>query len=731
MSNKELSPTRCLTHDESPHPDILLEWWFLQGYYEGDETARRHFMVSLFRQRIERENSAEPRQVYYLISSVTDAENGRHEFNSQVHQDVMDVLGENPDLESGNLDPVLFKAYFNEIRSYGPPSPIRAVEEEVRLHSHPLSIQWGDFSLSQAHDSFNFSFREPDSRRFCRFRLLPLKDVLDLKELKVSNLGTTHYINYPRLDLTGTVDSKAVNGQVWMDHQWGDFQGWLVVKKENSRYMGWNWLGINFDDGSDLIILVHVDVEKSETIHQQAVYHEPGSSAQVIKTVNMKPTGYWESPRTNVVYPTSWNIVIPELELEIDFHPLVDDQEIPFFGIIRAIWEGAGRVAGIRKGNRVEGRARLELQGYGYIFDFKKHLESYAARVDRQIESFFPRTMNHEQVEKYLGKPYWKHDPDAYSSTISQPVWDLISRKGKRWRPLFGILALESLGVDAHPYEDLIAATLELVHTGALIIDDIEDDSLLRRGEECIHLRYGSDVSINAGSTLYFLPYLMIKNHPRLDNNQRLEMYAVISDLLTQAHFGQAQDIFWSKNLNTANLNKWLANSLEEKILQMYAYKTAAAVQGVARAACIVARAEPEIRRVYESLGRAFGVAFQIVDDVHNFTDSPSWTKTCGEDIISGKLTYVIFKALSRLGPEESQILQSILCSREKRQDPEQLKSAVQIIRESDILRMCRQDAESMLEREWKHFSQLVPVTEAKIRLRLLISGLLNFAYDT
>jgi len=354
-----------------------------------------------------------------------------------------------------------------------------------------------------------------------------------------------------------------------------------------------------------------------------------------------------------------------------------------------------------------------------------------SSKVEKTIESFFPKNMSNEKVEYYLGNPKWKHDSAALSSVQSQPVWDLISRKGKRWRPLFGLLTLESLGVNPEQYEELVCSMMELNHTGALIIDDIEDDSLLRRGDDCIHIRYGKDVSINAGCTLYFLPNILIKNNPYLDNTQKRKLYEAINKTMIRAHFGQAMDIFWSKNLTAKNFKAWSNDSLEDKILQMYAYKTGAAVEGGSEAACIIAKANKNTYKSYKSMARAFGTGFQIIDDIHNFSRSPNWTKTSGEDLSSGKLTYVINKAIKYSEKKDADLLLSILCSKEMRNNSEKLKIANNIIRESGALSLCKKEATDMIEREWKNFSKVIPMTEAKIQIKLMITGLTNYIYET
>ncbi|MGM0467026.1 MAG: FPP/GGPP synthase family protein, partial [Acidobacteriota bacterium] len=343
----------------------------------------------------------------------------------------------------------------------------------------------------------------------------------------------------------------------------------------------------------------------------------------------------------------------------------------------------------------------------------------------------FPKKLDDQKMKQFIGKSPWTNDPDALTSVLSKPVWDLISRKGRRWRPLFGILALESLGVDSKPYEQLICSTMELNHTGALIIDDIEDKSLIRRGEKCIHLKYGDDISINAGCTLYFLPYLLVKNNPHLNLSQKKQLYEVMNKIMIKAHFGQAMDIYWSNNLTIDNYKLWSQDSIQDKILQMYAHKTGAAVEGGSEAACVIAEANEKTFQNYKSMAVAFGTAFQIIDDVHNFNSSPEWTKQTGEDISSGKLTYVINKAIQNSDKKEADELLSILCSKQMRKDPKKLKTAARLVKKSKALSLCKKEAENMIEKEWRNFSEVIPMTEAKMQIKLMITGLINFNYET
>src|SRR5213075_1209419 len=106
-----------------------------------------------------------------------------------------------------------------------------------------------------------------------------------------------------------------------------------------------------------------------------------------------------------------------------------------------------------------------------------------------------------------------------------------------------------------------------MLHDGLLMIDDIIDNSDSRRGEEAIHRRYGLDVAINAGNTAYFLPMVMLRDHPHLSDHQRLELFRILTRLYVRVHLGQGQDIHWSKFLTPDRLQVWMNNGVEEKII--------------------------------------------------------------------------------------------------------------------------------------------------------------------
>ena len=728
-----------LLADESAHPASAMERWFVQGYYEGVRArhasvgqagGRRHFMSTLFRQNVSRDPSP-PQNGFSLLLSVLDPATARKENLCQVDPGVVDLfvrLGR--EMPQTSLDPHVLEAYVSEVAAYGPPRPIRCERARAELTANPFSAVWQDFSLGQSKEAFHLSFAEPESGRVCRFDLRPSHSRMHIEGIEILDATTMDYVAYPCLELTGTAGDERVTGTAWLAHEWGN-AGWFVAQRAEARVLGWDWFRINLDDGSDLLVMVHRDMKDRTPIARYVVMLEKGRQARVCHDFTATPLRHWESKATHVRYPVAWRIEVPEFDIALTFEPLADDQEIQVFGIMRAIWEGAGTVSGRAAGRPAAGRARLELRGYGCILDYRHYLERWVERIDRRIEEYLPKAIDNAETRRYAGVSQWKHEASTYAAMLSEPIWDLLSRKGKHWRPIFGLLMLEALGTPSEPYEMLVSVASELPHTGALIIDDIEDNSRIRRGDESIHLRYGLDVAISAANTIYFLPFPLVERQPDLSSRQRLEIYQIVTGHFIRGHFGQSQDIYWSRNMTVEYLARWMDDSLGQRILQAYADKTASLVEATAEASCVIAQSDKATRQACVAFARRFGVAFQIMDDVLNFADSPERVKLCGQDIAEGKLTYVILRALERLKAPQSRRLQTILCSKSLRRKLPVLREAIGLVRSSGALASCGQEARAMMAEEWGRLSEMLPSSEPKMMLHALCTGLLNIANET
>jgi geranylgeranyl pyrophosphate synthase len=224
---------------------------------------------------------------------------------------------------------------------------------------------------------------------------------------------------------------------------------------------------------------------------------------------------------------------------------------------------------------------------------------------------------------------------------------------------------------------------------------------------------------------------LPIREHPELTADQKLEVHATLSRQFVKAHAGQALDLYWSRNMSGNQLAAWMDDSLVPKLLEMYALKTSALLEGLAEVAALVAGRTDETKRACGDFARALGVAFQIADDVHNFSSSPKWRKVCGEDLAQGKLTYVIVRALDSLPQPEGQRLREILCAAKLRGEKTTLEEGIELVRRSGALESSREDARNMLRTHWCGLSPHLRPSEAKLFLRALSEHLVELNLES
>lgn len=715
---------------EAVHPETSMEWWFVQGSFQGKTIGYRHFMMSMFRFDLSDAGTA-PDDNYYVLLSVLDPAAGSQSIVSRAEHRIIDRLSDfSRGLKSTALHRALVETYIDELIHCGPPAPVRLEEEKPAIGQDPFSFMWKDLSFRISDTGIHLSFRLPGTDGECRFHFRPESSRYVMENIGSGPGRTMTYATRPRLALSGHMGDEPVTGTAWFDHQWGN-TGWFLAGPESGDLTGWDWAGITEEDGSDWIFLTFRNPENGDIRNRFAARFHEGEVARTFTDFSMRPLRIWTSGRTHIRYPVAQVIEIAEISARFVLEPVTDDQEIPILGPMRAIWEGAAVVTGTIGNEPFSGTARLELQGYGYIFDFQQYIQNHVNRIEECIEAFLPANPGDEDFMRFAGASFGIMDTTALNETIIRPSWDLLSRKRKNWRPVFGTLLVESLGISSEKYEMLLSVVPELTHTGTLIIDDIEDGATIRRGDTCIHHLYGTDVAINAANTLYFLPSVLFSTHPGLSDAQRLDFFRITHDSFIRGHFGQAQDIYWTKNLTEENLALWTDDNMAEKILRMYEFKTASAAIATAEAGCILAGTTPEVRGACAAYARALGIAFQISDDIQSFSPDPGSGDTAGDDLAAGKLTYVIVTALELLDDADRSRLRQILCSATLRQDPQVQDEGIALIRKSGTLAKCRTAALAIAESAWQDFSRNVPPSEPKVMLRLFTRNLLDHPETT
>ena len=206
---------------------------------------------------------------------------------------------------------------------------------------------------------------------------------------------------------------------------------------------------------------------------------------------------------------------------------------------------------------------------------------------------------------------------------ISQIGTYIIGAGGKRLRPILTILSGKCLGYDDDKLYSL-AAMVEFIHTSTLLHDDVVDESELRRGRKTANNLFGNAAAVLVGDFLYTRAFQLMVGSGSL---KILEVMADATNIIAEGEVMQL--------MNIGNTDITVAAYL--KVIQ---YKTAKLFEAAAQVGAILAGATPEQEQALKDFGMYMGTAFQIIDDVLDYSGSVEQIgKNVGDDLAEGKPT--------------------------------------------------------------------------------------------
>ncbi len=337
--------------------------------------------------------------------------------------------------------------------------------------------------------------------------------------------------------------------------------------------------------------------------------------------------------------------------------------------------------------------------------DIKKKLMEKKPGVDAAIEKYVPRKLDKAKAAFLMGKPRYAYDLDAAQKSVNDVIWDLLDRGGKRWRPALMLWTAEAIaGKNAAEKLSDFAVIPEVVHNGTLVADDVEDDSLQRRGKPCLHKIYGVDVAVNAGNAMYFIPLLVLAKKKGVPDRLRAKAYEIIVQEMVNLSYGQGFDIWWHKGNGEPT---------EAQYLQMCAYKTGTLARMSAKLGAVLANASQKQVEAVGDFAESLGVAFQIQDDILNIISAQeTYGKDVGEDITEGKRSLLVIHALKNLRADEKAELTEILNAHTR--DQERIMRAIRLIEKSGSIAYAKKAAKEMVRKAWKRLEPMLRKGEAK-----------------
>jgi len=208
----------------------------------------------------------------------------------------------------------------------------------------------------------------------------------------------------------------------------------------------------------------------------------------------------------------------------------------------------------------------------------------------------------------------------------------IIAAGGKRLRPALLLLTCGALGYRGEQRFNL-AAVVEFIHTATLLHDDVVDDSALRRGNATANEMFGNPASVLVGDFLYSRAFQMMVDA------RDMRVMQVLADATNVIAEGEVLQLM---NMHNAALD-------EAGYLEVIRSKTAKLFEASARVGAILAGSSPEMEEACADYGQALGTAFQVIDDVLDYTGAADvMGKNLGDDLREGKTTLPLIAAMQR-----------------------------------------------------------------------------------
>ncbi len=293
--------------DHGAHPAYRQEWWYVTGWLTSARGENFGFQITFFRTKLNFESSNPsnftPRQLILAHAALSDPRHGRLRHDERAARTALGLAGSREETTSVWVDDWKLELGTNRYTA-------RILARDFSLD---LDFETNGKPMLQGNSGFSRKGNRPEE--------------------------ASYYYSRPQLKVNGTVNGTRVTGTAWLDHEW------------SSQYMaagaaGWDWCGINLDDGGALMAFRMRDNNSKTQFAPEGVSFEP------LRT--------WRSPRTGTVYPVSVRVKTKNNELRLE--PLMDDQELDARASTGTIyWEGAVTAY---KDRTAVGRGYLELTGY-------------------------------------------------------------------------------------------------------------------------------------------------------------------------------------------------------------------------------------------------------------------------------------------------------------------------------------------------------------------------------
>jgi predicted secreted hydrolase len=327
--------------DYGSHPDFRTEWWYVTGWLTPSGSDRGGqppggvprggqplgFQITFFRTKPDvagdNPSAFSPRQILIAHCAISDPTRGRLWQDQRIRRAGMGLAA--------------------------------AAVGDTAVYIEGWSLQRGAGGYSAKIDAEEFSL----DLKFEETQAMMQNGEAGFSRKGPAADAASYYYSLPHLRVSGRItrraETNAVSGEAWLDHEWSS-------QYLDEQAVGWDWIGINLDDGAALMAFRIRDA-RGHARWAGGTLRGADGHVQILQPgdVEFQPAAPWTSPRTGIVYPLQWSVRAGTRTLLLK--PLLEDQENDTRLTTGAIyWEGAVRA--YEHGEQT-GRGYLELTGYG------------------------------------------------------------------------------------------------------------------------------------------------------------------------------------------------------------------------------------------------------------------------------------------------------------------------------------------------------------------------------
>ena len=315
--------------DRGSHPDFRTEWWYVTGQARanGEDKRAFGFQLTFFRSRVDNTQAMTSRfaarQLIFAHAAITDVQGKKLWHDQRIAREGFDIAS--------------------------------ASQQEMNIHLRDWSLKAEGATYTAELPAADFVIK----LKFQETQSLLIQGNQGLSRKGPDEKQTSYYYSQPQLTTIGSLEVRGqrfeVTGKAWLDHEWSE-------ELLHPSAVGWDWIGMNLDDGSALTAFRLRDKDGS-ALWDGGSFRSPRGELYIFShgEVIFKPVRRWKSPLTQTTYPVEWIVRTPA-----DFYTVravIDNQELDSRQSTGAIyWEGLSELID-SNGKRV-GSGYLEMTGY-------------------------------------------------------------------------------------------------------------------------------------------------------------------------------------------------------------------------------------------------------------------------------------------------------------------------------------------------------------------------------